>query len=258
MLLSQSGADLSASDSKGKTPLHHYVENNSPSLQVVHFLENFSSPLTFDGCGRSPLDWIRLKSGSSEEIREIASRLSKADFVEGPCQVPFHLIAAHSVDGQGVVALSGIVPPAIMLRRDDDNPLGFALRSDAGVATVRALIDAGVPLDEPLGTFKMTPLHIAAANSTKVEVVEYLLEMGADQTKRSGLLPKNTALHFSAGEGKSQAVLHVLSENGCKAGLTRWPNAHGELPIDLLWKNKRLAHDGEGSKRLIELTDTCG
>jgi len=97
---------------------------------------------------------------------------------------------------------------------DDKMPLAYALDSDScPVQTVKCIIEAGFPINDPVHFLTgKTALH-AAVNMNNVEVVKYLvtLPLNLDQVDKRGL----TSLHYAVQKNYSPLVKILI-----KAGAT--------------------------------------
>ena len=174
--LIESGADVYSNNGDEHIALHYAAKEGADT--IVQILLDAGSFVDHENCnGRTPLmEACRCRNESTVRLL---------------------LTEGAAVDGQD---------------RDDWTPLMYAVNptmSGGGQATpegavVRALLEAGVPLDTP-NNEGQTALHIAARNGA-VEGVEELLSAGADTTlvDRMG----RTAEDVATGEARSLLTAH--------------------------------------------------
>ncbi len=92
---------------------------------------------------------------------------------------------------------------------------------------VQQLVGSGVQFDKPDGMFFTLPLAWAATGD-HAEIVEYLLEQGADPNQRMG--DENTPMHTACFFGASESAALML-----KAGGDPYKkNKNGETPVDAM------------------------
>ena len=95
-------------------------------------------------------------------------------------------------------------------------------------------MDAGADI-EARAENGFTPLHEAAENNEKPEVVALLLERGANIEARypGGWTP----LHQAAGYSKTSAIVELLIGKGANANVSSYG---GQTPFDLIKENEYL------------------
>jgi ankyrin repeat protein len=89
-----------------------------------------------------------------------------------------------------------------------------AAAGDAG--RIRALVEAGTPIDQPAGKIRATPLH-EATYASQAQAVGLLLELGADANSRDK--GNMTPLHLAALQGDADAAKRALA-------VRRWAAIH--------------------------------
>lgn len=91
-----------------------------------------------------------------------------------------------------------------------DTPLHIALRSDANLLLVHALLQAGADVSA-VNASGDQPLHVWASSSTSCDVGWLLLQHGASHTALTQDSKQLTALHVAAAAGNTAAVQALLA-----------------------------------------------
>ncbi len=143
----------------------------------------------------------------------------------------------------------------LMTTRDENGqlPLHKALRDDVTrydfipLGSVKLLIKGNPSSVSCADNRGMIPLHLACQHHESAAVVEYLIKL--DPTSlRSKDFNDNTALHHACCSA-NHAIIALLTEKYGAVSVSK-RNAHGQLPIDLLFS--RRAFDREG----VEYTES--
>jgi hypothetical protein len=144
----------------------------------------------------------------------------------------------------------------LMTTRDDNGqlPLHKALRDDVirydfiPLGSIKLLIKGNPSAISCADNTGMIPLHLACQNhESTTSVVEYLIKL--DPTSlRVRDFNDNTALHYAC-RTANHAIIALLTEKYGAVSVSK-RNAHGQLPIDLLFS--RRAYDRQG----VEYTES--
>jgi len=124
-----------------------------------------------------------------------------------------------------------------MMMTPDDNgqlPLHTALQNNVRLGSIK-LLDKGNPsaIRNVDNNFAM-PLHVACQHHNSADVIQYLVGLDTsilDAIDRQG----NTALHYACRGAKYDNIALLLEKYDAVSVSKR--NAHGKLPIDLLWES---------------------
>ena len=152
------GADPNRKEHDGHAPIHYAVTGDDEILLKM-LLEAGAEVNAENADGFTALMYVCLED---EEDRP-----------EGWREARLRLLLDH---GASVRPSGG--------REDESWPLVMACQSDAGPETVRLLLAAGAPVNQPDG-YGFTPLIAAAIHSSRPEVIEILLNGGARAGFRS-------------------------------------------------------------------------
>ena len=95
------------------------------------------------------------------------------------------------------------------------SPLHYASRYSTRLAVIETLIQSGADPNKP-DKEERTPLHYAARHSTSVPIVRYLIEYGADPSRRDSR--GRTPLHYAVRNSATPALVRVLLDAGANLG----------------------------------------
>jgi len=127
-----------------------------------------------------------------------------------------------------------------MMSTPDDNgqlTLHFALQIDSPLGSIKLMVKgyrAALQYPDNSGAL---PLHVACEYHESPRVVQYLIGLDAttlDAVDRDG----NTALHYACRGAKFDTITLMLETFDAVSVSIR--NAHGKLPIDLLWERNEV------------------
>lgn len=186
---------------------------NEEGFTVAHYLAGQPSSDTYPS-----LDYMRriLDSGVSTEIRS-EHRYTLLHFAAESGNRPMvQLLIERGADLRAVNA-------------DGDEAIGLAAW-EGRTETIRALLDAGVPLDAPVPHEgdRLTLLHAAASNS-RTETVQLLLDRGADPNEHSD--DGNSALHYAVRDRHSPGQTGTLRALLAAGAWTGAPDAEGSTAL---------------------------
>lgn len=229
-LLATAGADLNALNNAGETPLQLARQRNAPAT-VQTLLELGADPAAVDVRGATP-DPIACERWSSEDFFALATADIVADCIAGgadvraivgryPAAEPLFHAAARTRDPAVIPVL--LRAGADLNARDDRYELtALHYAAESGIGEVmRTLLEAGADPNAWAMGFSVdwgwgwTPLHLAARSNPDPDVVDALIEAGADLDAPSGESYRkgNSALHY-AGSNPNPAVTAILLEAG--------------------------------------------
>ena len=123
------------------------------------------------------------------------------------------------------------------LETPNDNgqlPLHVALRNNARLGAIKLLVKGNPAAVQSADNSGALPLHSAYQHHDSASVVRYLVEHDPstlDSVDKDG----NTAFHLACRYAKYETIMLLLEKYDGVSVSKR--NAHGELPINLLWKS---------------------
>eukprot|EP00985_Skeletonema_marinoi_P018445 scaffold10306_cov75-Skeletonema_marinoi.AAC.6 len=127
-------------------------------------------------------------------------------------------------------------------------PLHTALQNNATLGSIRLLVKGNPPAVQSPDNSGLIPLHVACVHHDSVKVVQFLIGLDAttlDAVDREG----NTALHLACRSGRHD-IIALLLDKFDAVSVSKW-NAHGKLPIDLVWESS-----GVDDRENIEYTES--
>ncbi|MEL5957555.1 hypothetical protein AADR41_22825 [Streptomyces sp. CLV115] len=211
------GADVSARDEQGVTPLHRSVKapysaaDPLPSLEVIRaLLECGADVHALDNRGATPAEWAVALNDSDP-----------AAWAERSVEV-LALLVEHGARLDGPLGTTGG---------------SFAHHSCVAAPLYAFLLDHGAPTDA-VNDRGNTPLH-ATVGSARPGLVKLLLERGADNAAVDGLgrTPLGIALRlpeYSMEQRQARSEIVTLLETAGARAHVRYPVVEGgPLPIDM-------------------------
>ncbi|KAK1734535.1 ankyrin repeat domain-containing protein [Skeletonema marinoi] len=113
-------------------------------------------------------------------------------------------------------------------------PLHTALQNNVKLGSIKLLVKGNPPAVQSTDNSGALPLHVACQHHESADVIQYLVGLDIttlDAVDRDG----NTALHFACHCARHEFIALLLGKyNGVSVSKR---NAHGKLPIDLLWES---------------------
>eukprot|EP00984_Skeletonema_dohrnii_P018794 scaffold8870_cov126-Skeletonema_dohrnii-CCMP3373.AAC.1 len=127
-------------------------------------------------------------------------------------------------------------------------PLHIALQNNVRLGSIKLLVKGNPSAIRTFAKSGIIPLHVACQHHESTSVVQYLLGLDM-RTLRAVDYDNNTALHNACRGAKYDTIAMLLEKYGA-VSVSR-QNAHGKLPIDLLWESSAV-EDRDG----IEYTES--
>ena len=124
----------------------------------------------------------------------------------------------------------------LMMTPDDNGrlPLHRALRNNVRLGSIKLLVKGNPSALQTVERNLAMPLHVACQHHNSASVVQYLLSLSAtilDAVDRQW----NTVLHYACRGAKHDTIALLLEKYDAASVSKR--NAHGKLPIDMLWES---------------------
>ena len=138
-----------------------------------------------------------------------------------------------------------------LMTTPDDNqqlPLHRSLQNNVRLGSIKLLVKGNPGAVQSPDNVGALPLHIACKHHDSVNVVQYLVELDTatlDAEDGDG----NTALHYACRGAKYDTMALLLEKFDAVSVSKR--NAHGKLPIDMLWESNAVEDKGS-----VEYTDS--
>eukprot|EP00984_Skeletonema_dohrnii_P010500 scaffold4095_cov82-Skeletonema_dohrnii-CCMP3373.AAC.3 len=116
-------------------------------------------------------------------------------------------------------------------------PLHTALCNNVRLGSIKLLVKGNLSAIRSIDDSGRLPLHVACQHHNSASVVQYLIglaDVTLDATDRQG----NTTLHYACRGAKYDTIALLLETYDALSVSKR--NAHGKLPIDLLWESSEV------------------
>ena len=113
-------------------------------------------------------------------------------------------------------------------------PLHTAVQNNVRLGSIKLLVKGNPPAVQSPDNSGALPLHVACQRHDSASVIQYLVGLDTttlDAVDRDG----NTALHFACHCARHDIIALLLGKYDGVSVSKR--NAHGKLPIDLLWES---------------------
>ncbi len=127
-----------------------------------------------------------------------------------------------------------------MTTRDENGqlPLHRALHDNVTLGSIKLLVKGNPSAISCADNTGMIPLHVACQHHESASVIEYLIKMDPTSLHRKDS-DYNTALHYAC-RGANHAIIAILTEKYGAVSVSK-RNAHGQLPIDLLFASREVS-----------------
>ena len=250
--LIDNGADINMKDEKGNTPLH-YAAGSNPNTEVVRYLvKNGANNKALNTAGQTPsgftksevkIDAICSASGQSMLLYGFSLDNMFGAAYGGSVEDIKRLIRINGVRTINESNIKGYFPPiqptgekhSVYPKCDYDSlvrswsPLHIAARFNTCPEVLEYMIDQGANVNVR-DLAHRTPLHYAACMNPNAEIMKCLIEGGADINAKDSLANgfDLTPLYYAAGFNPNVEVTKYLVENGAEANIK---NKFGVTPL---------------------------
>ena len=207
-ILIELGADVTARDKDGKTPLRLALQRGQIDVALLLFdSERGTHPTAWNKRGETRLHMV-LQCGHIDIARMLIVHGVDVTTQNKDGETLLHLaLKSGQVDVVPILLKCGTDPTA--QNKDGETPLSLALRSGYG-DVARLLVERGTDTTARNKRGE-TPLHLAS-HMGQVDVARSLLERGADPTARNN--DGATPLHVALQSGQVYVVSIILLEYG--------------------------------------------
>ena len=235
-------------DDTGLYPIHYAIYNPTAGVEIVQFLLDCDPNLI--QYKRKPLFHWACTAGYNYNDSHIEAgiQIIKILFDAHPFAIEHNRIAAdiQQCHQQVQAFVNGELVNArqandhhLMITTDENGqlPLHRALQNNVRLGSIKLLVKGNPPALQSGDIGGALPLHVACEHHDSTNVVGYLIEL--DTTSLSALdKDGNTALHYACRGAKYETIALLLEKFGAASVSKR--NAHGKLPIDMLWESKEV------------------
>ena len=187
-ILVDNGVKINNKDKNGDTPLHTAASANEKPEIIKILLELEAEVNATNSEGLSPLHLAAMKNSNPEVIQTLLSYGAMTGLTDKNGNLPYDLAKESNPN----IAGNRIFKKLQTLHSDNWGSKGFF--REAGVEDVERCINQGVNVVDSNKGF--TPLHWAARCTKHKEVIEILLQHGAEinATEKTGLTPLHWAV----------------------------------------------------------------
>ena len=241
-LLVEAGADVTARNDRGYTPLHGAASGSTPAVVATLLAagadaNEWATGYSVDyGWAHTPLH-----SASGNEDPDVAAVLLAAGAnvdargVHG--DTPLHMAASRNDNAEVITTLLEGGADANARRHGGRTPLHEAAQRNGNPAVLATLLDAGAEVDpwgvdwSTSGGFaveseRRTPLHSAAQRNANPRFIELLVQAGADVHARTE--SDHSPLDMAVLHNRNPAVIEALVSAGADVNA---PDRFGRTPL---------------------------
>eukprot|EP00984_Skeletonema_dohrnii_P008975 scaffold3366_cov129-Skeletonema_dohrnii-CCMP3373.AAC.4 len=240
--------------SRGGYPIHAAIlrvikkrKRASPldSVDIVKFLLECDPNVTLQKVDGVPLLYFTCQRDYNDSNIHAALEVIQAIYDAHPEAIEDNAIASH-IESYHLQVQAFINSELVYARQAKDHPmmitpdrngqlpLHSALQNNATLGSIKLLVKGNPPAVQSPDNSGLIPLHVACVHHDSVNVVQYLLGLDTstlDAVDKEG----STALHFSCHCARHEIIVMLLEKYDAVSVSKR--NAHGKLPIDLLWES---------------------
>lgn len=201
--LIERGADLTAVDSEGYTPLHRAMAERSDDV-IDMYVQVLGGRADFDVLsqnGDTPL-MVAVRTGFERSINKLVAAGADITKQNPNGESALHTALIESQNGIAEALASALqirgVNPDTLQDKDGNTPLHLAARSDA-TAVMEKLLESGADINMPNAAGE-TPLHLAVRNQ-HFSAISLLVERGATvlATDKDGQTPVDIVMQAEQG-----------------------------------------------------------
>ncbi len=245
-------------DRNGAHPIHHAImglknrSNPKDGIEVVKFLLDCNPNVALQELhGKLPLYWV-CNWATNDDTERLNARLKVLQILYDahPDAIEDNEVTSN-VDGfcaevqrfinTNITYARQARDRTLMTTRDENGrlPLHRALRDNITLGSIKLLVKGNPSAISCNDNIGMMLLHVACQLHETPAVVEYLINLDPTSLHRKDL-DDNTALHYAC-RGANHAIIAILLDKYGAISVSK-RNAHGQLPIDLLFASREVSH----------------
>eukprot|EP00984_Skeletonema_dohrnii_P011170 scaffold4432_cov108-Skeletonema_dohrnii-CCMP3373.AAC.3 len=244
-----------AAPATGYYPIHKAIDsighrdNPIAAVVVANFLLDCNPSVKFQKHRGKSLLYYACRTGYNDSNIEAGIEAIKAIYDAHPEAIEENTIASNIHDRHQLV--QSFINSNLLFAleaKDQDHmttpdgngelPLHTALENNVTLGSIKLLVKGNpLALQSPDNSGAL-PLHVACQHHDSASVVQYLLGLDTstlDAVDRDG----NTALHHACRGAKYETITLLMEKYGAASVSKR--NAHGKLPVDLLFVSDRVS-----------------
>eukprot|EP00986_Skeletonema_menzelii_P010670 scaffold5284_cov110-Skeletonema_menzelii.AAC.1 len=249
---------INHADTLGRFPIHAAImgrmkrDNPAAAVEIVEFLLDCDPNVKLQTLQGKSLLHIACGLDYDDSIIEVGIQIIKLIFDAHPEAIEDNRITRHLhrhhqqvqdfINRELVYARQA--KDHRLITTPDENgqlPLHKALQNNVRLGSIKLLVKGNPSALRNLDNNFALPLHVACQHHDSASVVQYLLsldEAALDAVDRQG----STALHYACRGAKHDTIALLLEKYDAASVSKR--NAHGKLPIDLLWESNEVSDRG--------------
>ena len=243
------GDAIDHTSTDGFYPIHYAIHNPAAAMEIVQFLLvcDFDRKQYYRG---TPAFHYACELDYNDSNIEARIQIIKILFDAHPFAIEHNRIATtiqrcHQqvqafINSERVYARQA-QDYRLMITPDDNGqlPLHRALQNNVRLGSIKLLLTGNPSALKSIDYSGALPLHVACEHHDSTSVVDGILRYSPYITPNAIDSRGNTPLHCACRGAKYDTIALLLEKYGATSVSKR--NAHGKLPIDLLWESNKVS-----------------